>query len=261
MLKGPCYVLADTHLGVASGELERTLVRFLRSLRGVAASLLIDGDLFEFWFEWRTVIPRWHFRVLSALADLRESGLEVILVAGNHDCWGGDVLERDVGIRYLVGDLDDDVAGWKTHVAHGDGLRPVKDRGYRVLRRVVRHPLSVRAFRWIHPDFGTRLARGTSHASRTYRPVDDGEGLRAVAHGYLGAHPDVYLVIFGHSHRAMLERVATGGIYANPGSWLDEPTYLVIDEQSIELRRYEPSAESVLLHRLDRRPQKALAHA
>jgi UDP-2,3-diacylglucosamine hydrolase len=263
MLPPPCYVVSDTHLGVGEDDRvrERELVSFLRHLEGRARSLLINGDLFDFWFEWRSVVPRGHFRTLGALAELREAGVEIVMLAGNHDCWGGDVLTRDVGVAFREGPLSETLGGWHAHIDHGDGLRDVEDRKYRMLRRVLRHPAAIRAFRLLHPDVGTRLARGSSHASRTYRAPDDGLGLRSVARRWLDAHPDVELVLFGHSHVSALERFDGGGVYANAGSWLDGRTYLKVTPESIELREWNGSAEGVLLDALDRRPEKALTDA
>jgi UDP-2,3-diacylglucosamine hydrolase len=263
MLSAPCYVLSDTHLGVGADdrERERDLVRFLRQLPGRAASLLINGDLFDFWFEWRTVIPRGHFRTLGALAEVRDAGIDILMVAGNHDCWGGSVLTDDIGIRFVEGPITDEVGGWRTHIEHGDGLREREDRKYRMLRRVLRHPASIRAFRWIHPDWGSKLAQGSSDASRTYRARDNGVGLRDVAMRYLAAHPEVELVLYGHSHVAALERSPTRGVYANAGSWIDDRAYLRLTPEKIELLRWDGSAEGVFLDALDRRTEKALADA
>jgi UDP-2,3-diacylglucosamine hydrolase len=192
MLAAPCYIISDTHLSTRTRDLERSVVSFLRHLPGRAGSLLINGDLFDFWFEWRSVMPRGHFRTLSALADLRDAGVDVLMLAGNHDCWGGDVLTEEVGLRYWVGEWNGLLAGWRAHVAHGDGLRELEDRRYRALRRVIRHPLSIRAFRWLHPDWASRLAHGSSDASRTYRAPDDGEGhARARADGRRVREPRV----------------------------------------------------------------------
>src|SRR5215212_1711215 len=136
MLHAPCYIISDQHLGHGPVERERELVAFLRHLHGRARALVINGDLFEFWFEWRHVIPRGHFRTLAALADLKDAGVEILMLGGNHDSWGGEVLRQDVGLTYLLHAWRGDLAGWRAHVEHGDGLRPVEDRTYRVLRRV-----------------------------------------------------------------------------------------------------------------------------
>ena len=258
MLPSPCYVISDTHLGAAPPEVERALLAFLRGLHGRARALVINGDLFDFWFEWRTVIPRVGFRVLAALADLADDGVQVLWIAGNHDCWGGDVLRRDVGVIYHEGPWRGEIAGWRARVEHGDGLRGAADRRYRLLRRVIRHPVSVRAFRLLHPDLGSRLANGSSHASRTYRAHDEGAGLRDVAAAALASDRSLELVVFGHSHVATLARVPGGGLYANPGSWLDAPGFLHVTPERLELRRWTGSAEGDRVDAFDRLPQKAL---
>lgn len=259
VLPSPCYVFSDAHLGFAKPDVEEAVLAFLRFVKGRAGSLLINGDLFEFWFEWRHVVPRSTFRVLAALAELRASGMPVLMTAGNHDCWGGDVLRNDVGIEFAEsGRWQGDIAGWQAHVEHGDGLREVEDRRYRRLRAVLRNPLAVHAFRWLHPDLGTALAMHSSNASRTYGARDEGRGLREVALRTLTAHPELDLLIYGHSHFPALERMATGQVYANAGSWLDEPTYLLVTPERIELNRWDGSTEGTHLHALDRVAEKAL---
>jgi UDP-2,3-diacylglucosamine hydrolase len=219
---------------------------------------LINGDLFEFWFEWRTVVPRSGVRVLAALMDLRDAGLPMVMIAGNHDCWGGEVL-RDAGVDFQFGPWHGMLGGWKARVEHGDGLRAQEDRGYRALRRVLRNRVAIRAFRAIHPDLASRLAMGSSSASRSYVPRDEGRGLRAVAEAALAADPTLELLLYGHSHVPALERMPSGNVYANAGSWLDSPTFLRVTPERIAWREWHGSAESPDLHVLDRIPEKALA--
>jgi UDP-2,3-diacylglucosamine hydrolase len=261
MLPAPCLLMSDAHLGAAPSERERALVAFLDFARRNAGSVLINGDLFDFWFEWRTVMPRGHVRVLGALAALADAGTPLVLMAGNHDAWGGDVLTREIGMQLVHGDWNGLLGGWRAHIAHGDGLRTREDRRYRAIKRVMRHPLAIRAFGALHPDFATRVASGTSAHSRSQHDSDGGAGLRAVAHEYLGAHRDTELVVFGHSHTAALERVATGGVYANPGAWFDRPAYLVIAPERIQLRAWTGSSEGDLLDAVDRGTEEALADA
>jgi UDP-2,3-diacylglucosamine hydrolase len=256
VLPPPAYVISDIHLGHASDATERLLLSFLRALPGHAASLLINGDLFEFWFEWKTVVPRSGVRVLAALMDLRDAGVPVTMLAGNHDCWGGDVL-RDAGVDFQFGPWTGSLGGWRARVEHGDGLRAKEDRGYRALRRVLRNRLAIRAFRALHPDLASRLAMGSSHASRTYQPRDHGRGLRAVAEATLVAHPSLELLVYGHSHVAALERMPNGNVYANAGSWLDAPTFLAVTPERIALRQWAGSAEGPDLHALDRPAKEA----
>ena len=258
MLTSPCYIVSDLHLGAASPDVEKRFLAFLRHLPGRAGSLLVNGDLFDFWFEWRSVLPRRGFRALAALADVVEAGVPVLWIAGNHDCWGGEIIREDAGVDYHIGAWEGSIAGWRARVEHGDGLRPVEDRRYRRLRVVLRHPAAITAMRLLHPDVGSWLASGSSHASRTHRAKDGGEGLRSIARQQLSTPTSPELLVFGHSHVATLERMPTGGVYANAGSWLDDSTFLRLTPGGAELRRWDGSAEGECLHALDRGPEKAL---
>jgi UDP-2,3-diacylglucosamine hydrolase len=239
MLEAPCIVLSDAHLGPAPAEAERTLLSLLQRAKSEAKSVVLNGDVFDFWFEWRHVMPRTGFRVLAAIAALRDAGVEVLWIAGNHDCWGGEILRRDVGVTYHAGPWRGSVGGWHALIEHGDGLRDKEDAPYRRLRSVLRNPLAIRLFRWIHPDIATWLALRTSHTSRNMRPRDHGEGLRRVALERLAAEPALQLYLYGHTHAPALERAEGGGVLANPGAWMDEPTFLRISGDRIELARLE----------------------
>lgn len=258
MLTAPCYIISDAHLGFASPDVERAVISFLRHIGERGGSLVINGDLFEFWFEWKSVIPRRGFRTLAALADLTDAGVPVMMIAGNHDCWGGDVLRKDAGVDYRFGPWLGALAGWRTRIEHGDGLRPKEDKRYRALRSVLRNSLAIRSFRWVHPDIATRLATGSSHASRTYSARDGGRGLRDAAERANAAERALELIVFGHSHVATLERLPTGALYANPGSWLDAPTFIKVTSDAIALRQWDGSAESADLHAFHRSAEKAL---
>ena len=243
--------MSDLHLGVASPETERLFESYLSAIAGKVKTLVINGDLFDFWFEWKTVIPRRGFRTLAALANLRDAGTEILYVAGNHDCWGGTVLRDDVGVQYEVGAWEGSIGGWRVRVEHGDGLRETEDRKYRMVRPIMRSRLAIGLFRRLHPDFATRLATGSSNASRTYAARDGGAGLRSIAHARLASEPELDVVVYGHSHVAALERVNAAQVFANAGSWLDAPTYIELTEQSIELLRWSGSAERHSLHAIN----------
>ena len=258
MLAAPAYVISDSHLGFATRDIERRLVRFLRHLHGRAGSLLINGDLFEFWFEWRRVMPRGTFRVLAALADLRDDGVPILMIGGNHDCWGGEILRDDVGIDYRLGTWEGPLGGWRARVEHGDGLRD-SDTGYRAVKHILRNRVAISLFRWLHPDVSSAIATRTSHTSREYQARDGGAGLRAAATQRLEQQPDIELLIYGHSHVPELSRIGRG-VYANAGSWLDQPTFLRVTPERIELQRWDDaSGEGVNVHSLDRVAEKALA--
>jgi UDP-2,3-diacylglucosamine hydrolase len=222
---------------------------------------VLNGDILDFWFEWRRSIPSFALPVLGALAELRASGMPITWLAGNHDCWGGDVLRREVGVTYQTTPLRMQFGGWDMQVEHGDGLRGDADRGYLRVKPILRHPLSMWAFRLVHPDFGTRLALGTSEASRVHSAEDNGIGLRDVALARMAAPGGPNLVVFGHSHVAGLTRAPNGGVYANPGGWGDVPRYLTITDSSITLSELSDSGEDRRLDRIEHGADEALPDA
>ena len=230
MQSKPYLVVSDIHLGAVPRETERAFRAFLDHAAATASGLLINGDLFDFWFEYRAVILREHFRVLAALAAVVEAGVPVNFIGGNHDGWAGDFLRDEVGVRVLAGPLHLELAGRRALVAHGDGLG-AGDLGYRILRRVIRHPLTVGAFRALHPDVGVRIAQrasstearqgggGRSNAGRA-------EFLATWAAEQMAADSSLDLVVVGHSHTPVLEELFPGRYYVNTGDWLEHFTYL-----------------------------------
>lgn len=260
MLRSPCYLLSDAHVGAAPAAQTSALVAFLRALRGKPGSLVLNGDILDFWFEWRQSIPTFAVPVLAALHELAASGMPILWLAGNHDCWGGDVLRGTIGVGYQTTPVRTMLGAWDLNIEHGDGLRGAADRGYLRIKPILRHPLSVWLFKLVHPDLGTRLALGTSETSRVHSAADDGVGLRDVALGRLAAHGGPTLVVFGHSHVAGLTR-APRGVYANPGAWADASRYLCIHDSRVELREFVPSGEDRCLDAVDHRPDDALREA
>ncbi len=242
MLPTPCHVIGDAHLGAAPPAAERALIAFLRHLPGRSRSLVIMGDLFDFWFEWRHVMPRAGFRVLAAVADLRDAGVEVLWIGGNHDCWGGRTLEAETGVTYTLEPWRDRIGLWDTLLQHGDGLREVEDAPYRRLRTVLRHRLSIRAFGWLHPDFASSVALASSDTSRHRRAGDEGRGLLRIGSDALGADGGPSLVIHGHSHVPMLQRVGRGW-YANAGAWYLDQQFLHIEDARISRCLWTGSGE------------------
>jgi UDP-2,3-diacylglucosamine hydrolase len=153
------------------------------------------------------------------------------------------------------------MGNWDVQIEHGDGLRGDADRGYLRVKPILRSPLSVRAFRLVHPDFGTRLALGTSTASRVHSAEDNGIGLRDVALARIAAAGGPDLVVFGHSHVAGLTRAPNGGVYANPGGWGDVPRYLRLTGTRIELLEFSASGEDRCLDAVEHRSNESLTDA
>ena len=249
-------MIGDAHLGIASNNSERALLAFLRALPGASRSLVIMGDLFDFWFAWQHVIPRAGFRVMAAIADLRDHDVEVLWIGGNHDCWGGDTLALETGATYTLDPWRDRIGPWSTLLQHGDGLRPVEDVRYRRLRRVLRHPAAIRAFGLLHPDLATRLALASSDTSRHRRALDEGRGLLREGTAQLASADGPQLVIHGHSHVPALTR-AGHGWYANAGAWYLDQQFLRIDDERISRCVWGGSLDSDVLDVGFRQPRES----
>jgi UDP-2,3-diacylglucosamine hydrolase len=228
----PVYVVSDTHLGAVPAATERAFRGFLDHVQHGAAELLINGDLFDFWFEYRSVILREHFRVVAKLADVVEAGVPVTFVGGNHDAWAGSFLRDEVGIRVVEGPLEMDLGGRRTLVAHGDGLG-TGDLKYRMLKALIRSGLSIRAFRALHPDLGRRIAgmaSSTEHKAGTGDAYSKNRAAFLAAWGAdrLAENPALDLVLTGHAHVPVVSEVAPGRFYVNSGDWIRSYTYVVL---------------------------------
>ena len=151
------YITSDVHLGAIPRERERAFLSFLEHVGAHARSLLVNGDLFDFWFEYGDVVPGKHFRALAALAEVVDAGIPVTLMGGNHDAWGGRFLREEVGVAFHPDQWRTELGGRRALVAHGDGVGR-GDVGYRMLKAVLRNPVMVAGFRALHPELGVRGA-------------------------------------------------------------------------------------------------------
>lgn len=230
MIERPLLIVSDIHLGAVPDATERAFRAFLAHAGDTASGLLINGDLFDFWFEYRTVVPRAHYRVLAALRDLTEKGVKVWFVGGNHDAWGGSFLSEEVGVEVVHGPLVMDLAGRRTLVAHGDGVGS-GDLKYRMMKACIRHPLIVGGFRQLHPDWGAWIAGkvSTTEAKAEYSDAAAAGRARYIrewAVGEIESDPTLALVTAGHSHVPLVEEIRPGRYYANSGDWIFHRSYL-----------------------------------
>src|SRR5690606_18615509 len=155
------YIASDVHLGAVPRETETAFLDFLEHVGAHARSLLLVGDLFDFWFEYGPVIPGKHFRVLAALRELVDAGVPVTLMGGNHDAWGGRFLREEVGVAFHADAIEMELGGRRALVAHGDGVGR-GDLKYRALKAVIRSRPAILGFRLLHPELGMRLAGAVS---------------------------------------------------------------------------------------------------
>jgi UDP-2,3-diacylglucosamine hydrolase len=225
------YVVSDIHLGAVPDATEHEFIAFLDDVGRNATSLLIAGDLFDFWFEYGDVIPGRHFRTLAALARLVDAGVPVTLAGGNHDAWGGRFLREHVGLAFHTEPFHQDLGGRRALVAHGDGLGR-GDLKYRALKTVIRSRAAIGAFRALHPELGLRLARAVS-TTEVKAGLDAGAASRAAfLHGWateqLESDPAISYVVCGHSHLPVLHEHAAGRFYLNSGDWIRHFTYFTV---------------------------------
>jgi UDP-2,3-diacylglucosamine hydrolase len=239
----PAFVVSDIHLGGVPEATERAFRRFLEHVGEHGSELIINGDLFDFWFEYSRVIHAEHFRVVAALADLVESGVRIRFSGGNHDAWGGRFLRERVGLELLEERAELEIGGFRALVVHGDGLG-AGDLKYRALKKVIRSRLAIQGFRLIHPDIGSWIA---SRVSTTEQKAGNAEGanaeraerLREWAIGELRRHPELQLVLAGHTHTPLVDVVAPGRYYINTGDWINHFTYLILRRDQLpELRTW-----------------------
>jgi UDP-2,3-diacylglucosamine hydrolase len=238
---GPVYFVGDAHIGTAGeaveADKESRLLALLDEIDARAAALVLVGDLFDFWFEYRHAIPSRGFAVLARLKRLVDLGLPVDFLGGNHDWWAGRFFEERLGFRAHSEPVDIECQGRRLFVAHGDGLAP-GDNGYRVLRKIFRNPLAIAAYRWLHPDFGIPLATRSSHTSRRYtetQPVVGARLWQSIAAPQFARGRDAVLI--GHFHRPIHVR-SDGHDFIVNGDWMGHWSYSVLEGGQLSLRTW-----------------------
>lgn len=235
-------MVSDAHLSEDSDDTTAAFHRFLETVPENCEHLLINGDLFEFWFTFRSVIPRAVFPTLAALVRVRQAGVKMTVAGGNHDSWGASFWTGELDAEYLEGPAELRLAGWSAWVAHGHGLVELDKTG-RLMHRLTGHPLTARTFRLIHPDLSFWMVRKLSRHLRTRR-CDDALVSRAAAaqtefaRDFLEVRQTVELVVLGHTHRPALESFEENRWYLNPGAWADGYRYAVISSSGPELRTF-----------------------
>jgi UDP-2,3-diacylglucosamine hydrolase len=236
------YFISDAHLGAKAPDAEEREVRligFLENITHKASQLFIVGDLFDFWIEYKHAIRPDYFHVLYELRRLKKQGVEIHYLAGNHDFALGTFMSEKLGIAvHPSGCLNLTLQGRTIYLSHGDGLMP-SDRGYRVLKKILRNPQCQRIYRLLHPNWGVPLAEGFSRTSRdqiSFRsPESEWNAYRQVAKNMLNEGPDI--VVFGHTHYPEMCSW-NGKIYCNIGDWIQHFTYAVLENGEIHLKKY-----------------------
>ena len=234
----PIFLVSDLHLGAVPPSTEEAFRRWLLHVKESGSRLIINGDLFDFWFEYRHVVLAEHVRVLATLADLVESGIPVLLMGGNHDWWGGPFLRERIGVDFHQEPVRLQLQGKSVLVAHGDGMGK-GDLGYRCLRLFLRNPVTRLLFRWLHPDLGARLAERVSgtRAQAAVGPPGQNDGrsafLKEWACGLLARESTLDIVAAGHCHSPAVMEVSPGRFYVNSGDWVHHRSYVTIGKAGV----------------------------
>jgi UDP-2,3-diacylglucosamine hydrolase len=236
-------IVSDAHLGYAPPETEAALLEFLEHVPDVGDALLVNGDLFEFWFAYRRVIPREGFRVAAAVERLARR-VPVAVVGGNHDRWGRGFWVEELGVRFAPDQMELAVGDRRVLALHGDTIAGTSER--RLLHRLVSLPITPALYGLVHPDLGMPVVRWVAARLGTHG-VDGPEFEREAtaqqswAVARLRSDPGLGLLVMGHTHRPALVEVGPGQEYLNPGAWFDGFRFAVATAARCELRRFTPA--------------------
>ncbi len=252
-MAGKLYFASDFHLGIpchASSLLrEKLLVRWLDEIRHDAEAIYLMGDVFDFWFEYKTVVPKGFSRLLGKLSEITDSGVPVHLYRGNHDIWAFNYLNQECGV-ILHREADVIIFDDKSfYLVHGDGKGP-GDRGYKFLKSVFECRFNQWLFNWLHPDFGTRMGLYFSRRSRYANVVKENKlkapepieesMLYQYADNISRQYSEIDYFIFGHHHRPVVTTLANGKTFVLLGDWLVNFTYGVYSNGEFLLKKYNP---------------------
>ncbi len=242
------YFASDNHLGAPTAEKsfprEQKFVRWLDEVKKDAAAIFLLGDLFDFWFEYKTVVPKGFTRTLGKLAEITDSGIPVYYFVGNHDLWMNGYFEEELNIPVYHKPQEFTFNKTTFFIGHGDGLGP-GDKGYKRMKKVFTNPLAKWFYRWLHPDLGVKLAQYLSVKNKLISGDEDvtflgeeNEWLVQYCKRKLeDKHRDHF--VFGHRHLPMEIELKDTSRYTNLGDWITHYTYGVFDGKKMSLEKYK----------------------
>ena len=240
------YFASDQHFGIPnhdkSLEREKKFVHWLGTIKKDAEVLFLLGDLFDFWFEYKHVVPKGFIRILGKLAELRDAGIPIYFFVGNHDLWMHGYFEQELNIPVYHTPKEFTLNGKEFLIGHGDGLGP-GDKGYKRMKKVFTNPFCKWLFKWLHPDIGVKLAQYLSTKNKLISGEEDvkflgeeNEWLVQYAKKKLETkHYDYF--VFGHRHLPMEIEVSNTSKYINLGDWITHFTYAVFDGKELGLKK------------------------
>ena len=241
------YFVSDVHLGAPAlknnKERELAFVNWLNEIKEDASHLFLMGDIFDFWFEYKTVVPRGFTRTLGKIAEIADSGVEVHFFTGNHDVWVFDYLPNELGMTMHRNEFRTEISGKKFFLAHGDGL-DLSDKGYILLKKLFTSKTLQWMFARIHPNLALSLGYNWSKHSRITKGITgeefkgiNNEGMYIFAESILRAEKVDYF-IFGHRHVLVDSPIGENSRYINLGDWIHHFSYGVFDGNEFKLKQY-----------------------
>ena len=241
------YFLSDFHLGAPNPELslvrEKKIIQFLSEIEEDAREIFILGDLFDFWFEYKYVVPKGYVRLLGKLAHLSDSGIKIHFFVGNHDMWMKDYFQKEMNIDVYFEPERFSYSGKKFLIGHGDGLGP-GDKGYKMIKKIFRHPVSKWSFGMLPPVIGMGMARYFSRKSRAKTGQTNEVFLGEEKEWLITYCRDVLkketidFFVFGHRHLPLDVKLEENSRYINLGDWIQYFTYAKFDGSTMQLLNY-----------------------
>ena len=242
------YFLSDFHLGAPNAQAslirEKKIIKFLDEIKKDAEQIFIVGDLFDFWYEYKKVVPKGYVRILGKLAEITDSGIPIYFFVGNHDMWMKDYFKTELNIPVYFEPHPFTFNNKTFLIGHGDGKGP-GDKGYKRMKRVFTNSFSKAIFRWIHPDIGIKLGQYLSVKNKLISGDEDvkflgeeNEWLVLYSKRKLETKHYNYLV-FGHRHLPMKITVGENSEYVNLGDWIGYFTYGVFDGENFEIKKFK----------------------
>lgn len=242
------YFASDNHLGapsiIESLPREKRFVAWLDTVKADAGAIFLVGDLFDFWMEYKTVVPKGFTRTLGKLAEITDRGIPVYFFVGNHDLWMNGYFEEELNIPVFHRPEQYKINGTTFFIGHGDGLGP-HDKGFKRMKKVFTNPFAKWLFRWLHPDIGVRVAQYFSVKNKLISGDDDAKYLgddkewlvQYAKRKLKERHYDHF--IFGHRHLPLEIDLGNNSKYTNLGDWINYYTYAVFDGQELELKKFK----------------------
>lgn len=242
------YFLSDFHLGSPnydqSLKREKAIVSFLENTRKDAAAYFIVGDMFDFWFEYKQVVPKGYVRLLGKLAEITDSGIPIYFFVGNHDMWMSGYFEKELNISVFHDPKTFTINDKKIYIGHGDGLGP-EDHGYKMMKSVFRNKICQWLFGFLHPAIGIGLANFFSRKSRKKTGLSD-EVFLGEEKEWLIIFSKQMLVkehfdffVFGHRHLPLNIKLTDKSRYINLGDWIKYFSYAEFDGEQMQLKKWE----------------------